>query len=415
MDAATILHADLDAFYASVEQVLDPRLAGRPIAVGGGVVLAASYEAKAYGVRGGMSESQARRLCPGLHVVGGHFREYQRLSDVVMGVLADFTPVVQRISIDEAFLDVRGSVHLLGTPTHIGAEIRRRVRAETGLAISVGVARTKHLAKIASQVAKPDDLIRVEPEHELEFLHPLPVELIWGVGPVTKRHLDDLGISTIGELAALPRASLEHLLGRAAGARLGSLARNLDSRPVESDGRPAASVGAQSALRRQAADTDLIARVLRNLADRIATRLRKSGRAGFTVTGRLRFADMQSVTRSVTLSAPVSTTSIIAEMAAELVAAALADHPDEHEVTLLAISVSHLVEEHALQLELPLDLEKSESRPGSKTGADHWALDRAVDSVRERFGSRSIGFASVVLSPDASVPDAFRELAERRD
>ena len=247
---ATILHADLDAFYASVEQLLDPTLRGKPIAVGGGVVLAASYEAKRYGVRGGMGGRRARALCPDLIFVGGHFSEYQRLGDQVIDIMRDFTPLVERISIDEAFLEVAGSVHLFGSPTMMAVEIRRRTRDETGLPVSVGIARTKHLAKIASQVAKPDGLVAVEPEDELSFLHPLPVELMWGVGPVTQARLAERGITTIGELAATPGRSLQNLLGRAVGTKLGSLAWNQDPRSIETTHR-AGSVGAQSALGRQ--------------------------------------------------------------------------------------------------------------------------------------------------------------------
>src|SRR5665811_1002015 len=225
-EAATILHADLDAFYASVEQLLDPSLQGRPIAVGGGVVLAASYEAKAFGVFGGMSGRKARELCPHLTFVGGHFKEYQRLGDAVIDIYRDFTPLIERISIDEAFMEVAGSTHLFGTPTDIAVAIRSRVREETGLPVSVGIARTKHLAKIALQVAKPDGILFVEPKRELAFLHPLPVELMWGVGPVTRARLAERGIRTIGELAAAPGRSLDNLLGKAAGAKLGSLAWN---------------------------------------------------------------------------------------------------------------------------------------------------------------------------------------------
>ena len=210
---ATILHADLDAFYASVEQLLDPSLRGKPIAVGGGVVLAASYEAKAFGVRGGMPGRRARELCPQLIFVGGHFKDYQRLGDAAIKVLNDFTPLVERISIDEAFADVAGCTHLFGPPAEIASAIRRRVRAELGLPISVGVARTKHLAKIASQVAKPDGLVVVDPDTELDFLHDLPVELMWGVGPVTKARLAEIGVHTIGQLAKMPGWSLERLLG----------------------------------------------------------------------------------------------------------------------------------------------------------------------------------------------------------
>src|SRR5271165_4148414 len=219
---ATILHADLDAFYASVEQTLDPSLRGKPIAVGGGVVLAASYEAKSLGVSSGMSGRRARDLCPQLIFVSGHFRDYQRLGDAAINVLNDFTPLVERISIDEAFADVAGCTHLFGSPAEIARAVRQRVRAELGLPISVGVARTKHLAKIASQVAKPDGLVVVDPATELEFLHALPVELMWGVGPITQARLADIGVLTIGQLATLPGWSLEHVVGRAAGDKLAS-------------------------------------------------------------------------------------------------------------------------------------------------------------------------------------------------
>src|SRR5262249_38943993 len=204
---------DLDAFYASVEQLLDPSLRNKPIAVGDEVVLAASYEAKAFGVRGGMPRRHARELCPQLTFVSGHFKDYQRLGARAMKVLGDFTPLVERISIDEAFADVAGSIHLFGPPAEIATAVRRRVRAELGLPISVGVGRTKHLAKIASQVAKPDGLVVVDPETELRFLHDLPVELMWGVGPATKARLNERGIRTIGQLANMPGWSLQRIVG----------------------------------------------------------------------------------------------------------------------------------------------------------------------------------------------------------
>src|SRR5437016_1526702 len=225
---ATILHADLDAFYASVEQLLDPSLRGKPIAVGGGVVLAASYEAKSFGISSGMSGRRARELCPQLIFVGGHFQDYERLGDAAINVLNDFTPLVERISIDEAFADVAGCTRLFGSPPEIARAIRRRVRAELGLPISIGVARTKHLAKIASQVAKPDGLVVVDPETELGFLHDLPVELMWGVGPVTRARLAERGIATIGDLARSSPGAMARLLGRAAGERLVALAWNHD-------------------------------------------------------------------------------------------------------------------------------------------------------------------------------------------
>ncbi|MGY3446401.1 MULTISPECIES: DNA polymerase IV [unclassified Bradyrhizobium] len=410
--AATILHADLDAFYASVEQLLDPSLRGKPIAVGGGVVLAASYEAKAFGVRGGMSGRDARELCPQLIFVGGHFRDYQRLGDAAIEVLGDFTPLVERISIDEAFADVAGCTHLFGAPADIAAAIRRRVRAELGLPISVGVARTKHLAKIASQVAKPDGLVVVDPDAELSFLHELPVELMWGVGPVTRARLEAIGVATIGQLATLSERSLTRLLGPAAGEKLAALACNRDPRQLKPH-RRARSAGAQSALGRKPATMQVIRPTLMHLADRVATRLRAKSRPGRTVTVRVRFADMKSVTRAITLDAPVCTTVILARLAENLVRATLADHPREGIISLLAISVSHLEEHWDLALELPLGLADDALRPGSPAGIARWAADCAIDKIRDRFGWEAIGYGSVALEAVRSVPDAFRALAEK--
>lgn len=409
---ATILHADLDAFYASVEQLLDPGLRGRPIAVGGGVVLAASYEAKAFGVRGGMSGRKARELCPSLIFVGGNFKEYQRLGDAAIAILDDFTPLVERISIDEAFADVAGCTHLFGSPADIAAAIRRRVREELGLPISVGVARTKHLAKIASQVAKPDGLVVVEPGKELEFLKDLPVGLMWGVGPVTEAKLKDEGIVTIGQMAGAPGHSLERLLGRAVGEKLSALASNRDPRRIETS-RRARSAGAQSALGRRPATADVINPVLRHLADRVASRLRAKSLAGRTVTVRVRFADMRAVTRSLTLDVPISATAMVAEIAGELVQAALAEHPDERVITLLAVSLSHLRVQPVIQLDLPLGLPDEKRRPGARRGIARWSADRAMDAVRERFGRDAVGYATAHFDRRRTVPDAFRELAEK--
>ncbi len=409
---ATILHADLDAFYASVEQLFDPSLRGRPIAVGGGVVLAASYEAKAFGVRSGMPGRRARELCPELQFVSGHFEDYQRLGDAAINVLGDFTPAVERISIDEAFADVAGSVHLFGPPEDMAKTIRRRVAAEVGLPISLGVAQTKHLAKIASQVAKPDGLVVVPPGTEPDFLRDLPVELMWGVGPVARARLADMGVFTIGQMAQTPGWSLERLLGRAVGCKLAALAHNRDPREVVTH-RRARSVGAQSALGRKPAVEDVFRPTLRHLADRVAARLRAKARAARTVTVRVRFADLRAVTRSVTLPAAISATAILAEIAEDLVRAALADHPGELAISLLAISVSHLEDDTVLQLELPLKRADEARHPGTARGAARWAVDRAVDAIRDRFGRESIGYGSVALGARRTVPDAFRELAER--
>jgi len=409
---ATILHADLDAFYASVEQLLAPSLRGKPIAVGGGVVLAASYEAKAFGVHSGMPGRHARELCPQLTFVAGHFSEYQRLGDAAIDVLNNFTPLVERISIDEAFADVAGCTHLFGSPAEIASTIRRRVRTEIGLPISIGVARTKHLAKIASQVAKPDGLVVVDPAMELEFLHDLPVDLMWGVGPVTAKQLAAIGVQTIGQLAKVPGYSLERLLGRAAGEKLTALAWNRDPREIRTHHR-ARSAGAQSALGRKPATEQVFRPTLRHLADRVASRLRAKSRAGRTVTVRVRFADLHAVTRSMTLDAPISATAILAEVAEELVCAALADYPREKTISLLAISVSHLETKSDLQLELPLGLDDEKRRPGARRGLARWAADRALDKIRDRFGWEAAGYGSVVLGRSGSVPDAFRELAEK--
>ena len=409
---ATILHADLDAFYASVEQMLDPSLRGKPIAVGGGVVLAASYEAKEFGVHGGMPGRRARELCPDLQFVTGHFEEYQRLGDAAINVMGDFTPLVERISIDEAFADVAGCEHLFGSPEDMAKTIRERVQAEVGLPISLGVARTKHLAKIASQVAKPDGLVVVTPGAESEFLRDLPVELMWGVGPVARARLADLGVYTIGQLSQTPGWSLERILGRAIGARLAALAQYRDPRDVVTS-RRARSVGSQSALGSKPAVEEVFRPTLRHLADRVASRLRAKSRAGRTVAVRVRFADLRAVTRSVTLPAAISATTILAEIAEDLVRAALADHPAEKTISLLAISVSHLEISTALQLEIPLRLHDEKRRPGTARGAARWAADRAMDAIRDRFGRESVGYGSVLLGDRRSVPDAFRELAER--
>jgi DNA polymerase-4 len=348
-----------------------------------------------------------------LQFVHGHFSNYQKIADQVMAVLNDFTPLVQRISIDEAFLDVAGSVHLFGPAEVIGEQIRRRVRAEIGLPISVGAARTKHLAKVASQVAKPDGIVVVPPEHERAFLDPLPVALMWGVGPVTQRKLAERGIRTIGELAASSEDALRSLLGDALGSKVSALAANDDERRVQTSNR-AGSVGAQSALGRREATAEVIRPVLGHLADRVAGRLRAKRRAGRTVTVRVRFAGMRSVTRSRTLSFPLATTLTLTEVAQELVATALRDHEQERQISLLAISVSNLVDHPALQLELPVEADRAAEavRPGSRVGSTRWAVDQSIDAVRRRFGHGAVGYASTVLSTEGSVPDEFRELAE---
>jgi len=412
----TILHADLDAFYASVEQLLDPSLCGKPIAVGGsaagGVVLAASYEARVFGVGGGMAGWRARQLCPTLTFVRGSFTQYPVLAGEVMDILYDFTPSIERISIDEAFLDVSGSTHLFGSPAQIATQIRERVRAEVGLPISVGAARTKHLAKVASQVAKPDGVRVVEPGAERQFLDPLPVGLMWGVGPVAQQRLAERGIHTIGDLARTPSSAVQLLLGEAIGARLSALALNDDPRRVATS-RRARSVGAQSALGRRNPTPELVRAVLAHLSDRVAVRLRARNHAGRTVTVRVRFTGMRSVTRSLTLSGPIAATLTLTEIAEQLAWQAIGDQGDAGtQISLLAVAVSNLTAVQATQTELPMSTDDPR-RPGSLTNSARSAVDSSMDAVRRRFGRDAVGYLPATLSRSAGVPDDFRELAER--
>jgi DNA polymerase IV len=388
---ATILHADLDAFYASVEQRDDPRLRGRPVIVGAGVVLAASYEAKAHGVRTAMGGAQARRLCPDAIVVAPRMSAYADASRAVYHVFEDTTPVVEGLSIDEAFLDVRGMERISGTPAEIAARLRRAVRERVGLPITVGVARTKFLAKVASGVAKPDGLLVVSPERELAFLHPLPVEALWGVGQVTAGKLHERGITTVGEVAELDEAELVSLLGRAAGRHLHALAHNRDPRPVQV-GRRRGSIGSQRALGRSPRPPEAIDAVLVALVDRVTRRMRAAGRIGRTVVLRLRFDDFSRATRSHTLPYATAHTETILATARWLLMTAM-PVIERQGITLLGVAVGNLEGDGVVQLTLPLDRHSG------------GALDAALDAVRERFGTAAITRA-VLLGRDQglSVP-----------
>jgi DNA polymerase-4 len=372
----TILHADVDAFYASVEQRDDPRLRGRPVVVGAGVVLAASYEAKAYGVRTAMGGRQARRLCPDAIVLPPRMSAYAEASTAMYRVFEDTTPLVEGLSIDEAFLDVRGLRRLSGTPVEIAVRLRREVRERVGLPVTVGVARTKFLAKVASGVAKPDGLLVVSPDSELAFLHPLPVERLWGVGEVTANRLRDLGITTVGEVARIGEAALTSMLGRASGRHLHALAHNRDPRPVQV-GRRRGSIGSQCALGRSPRSLDDVDAVLVGLVDRVTRRMRIARRLGRTVVLRLRFDDFSRATRSHTLPRPTAETREILATARGLLAAAT-PMIERQGLTLVGVTVANLENGRAVQLELPL------ARP-------YWgALDAALDEIRERFGSDAI-------------------------
>ncbi len=384
-DEATILHADLDSFYASVEQRDAPQLRGRPVIVGGGVVLAASYEAKAYGVRSAMGGAQARRLCPWAVVVSPRMEAYSAASKAVFEVFDDTTPLVEGISIDEAFLDVGGLRRLRGTPLEIAVRLRSEVRRRVGLPITVGVARTKFLAKVASGVAKPDGLLLVPPDRELAFLHPLPVQRLWGVGPITAEKLRNRGILTVGEVARLPEGALVAMLGVASGRHLHALAHNRDPRPVVV-GRRRRSMGSQHALGRSPKSPADIDASLVALVDRVTRRMRAAGRVGRTVVLRLRFDDFTRATRSHTLARSTAETRAILATARDLLATAT-PLIERQGLTLVGVAITNLDNDGAVQLPLPFD------------GIDAAALDAALDEVRERFGRSAVSRA-VLLGRD---------------
>jgi DNA polymerase-4 len=390
-EQATILHADVDAFYASVEQRDDPGLRGQPVIVGGGVVLAASYEAQAFGVRTAMGGWQARRLCPQAIVVQPRMSAYSEASKAVFEVFEQTTPLVEGISIDEAFLDVGGLRRISGSPRDIAARLRREVRERVGLPITVGIARTKFLAKVASRVAKPDGLLVVPPDGELDFLHPLPVERLWGVGRVTADKLHDLGISTVAQVAGLPESTLVSILGRASGRHLHALAHNRDPRPVQV-GRRRSSMGAQRALGRTPKSPEGMDAVLVGLVDRLTRRMRKAHRVCRTVVLRLRFEDFSRATRSHTLSEATGQTRAILATARGLLATALPVIRRQG-LTMVGVSLTNLDDDGFIQLTLPF------GRPRAAI------LDAALDRVRDRFGSAAVTRA-VLLGRDEglSVP-----------
>jgi DNA polymerase-4 len=379
---ATILHADLDSFYASVEQRDDPSLRGKPVVVGGGVVLAASYEAKAFGVRTAMSAGAARRLCPHLIEVPPHFDAYTDASRAVFDIFRDTSPIVEPMSIDEAFIDVAGLWRIAGTPTEIATELRARVAAEVGLPITVGVARTKFLAKVASAVGKPDGLLVVEPDDELTFLHPLPVQRLWGVGHVTASKLHDRGIHTVADVAAMSPDALTAIVGTSMGHQLHALAHNRDARRV-TGGRRRGSIGSQQALGRRQRSRDEIDVVLWRLVDRVTSRMRRAERVGRTVTLRFRFDDFTRATRSHSLPDPTAGTAAV-----HTTAVAILDRSwsmiEERGISLLGVSVGGLGDLDAVQLVLAFERSESEQ------------LDTVVDAVRSRFGRTALQRATTM-------------------
>lgn len=375
--SASILHADLDAFYASVEQRDRPELRGIPMAVGGGVLLAASYEARQRGVRGAMNIRAARELCPNLTVVSPRMEAYTKASREVFEVFDDTTPLVEPISIDEAFLDVSGLGRLVGPPLQVATQLRERVKAEVGLNISVGVARTKFLAKVASGVCKPDGLLVVDPDHELEFLHPLPVARLWGVGPKTEEKLARKGITTVGQVAELGEGPLVAMLGTGSGRQMQALAHNRDPRRVTT-GKRRSSIGSQRALGQRQRTFDDLEAILLELVDRVSRRLRDGNRVGRTVMLRFRFGDFTRDTRSYSLAEASSSTSAFLEAAHGLLLVRQAEI-ERRRLTLLGFTIANLSPADAVHQTLPF------------TGRSDVELDTAMDAVRDRYGSKAIG------------------------
>jgi DNA polymerase-4 len=389
---AAILHVDLDAFYASVEQHADPSLVGRPVVVGGlgarGVVAAASYEARRFGIQSAMPMARARRACPDAVFLAPRFDAYQDASRAVMAILHSYTPLVEPISLDEAFLDARGARRLHGTGADIGMAIRARVRSDTGLVASVGVATTKMLAKIASDLAKPDGMLTVTPGTELDFLHPLDVSRLWGVGPATRRRLDRLAVRTIADLAALPEPALQRALGHAHGAHLHALAHNIDERGVEPD-RQAKSIGHEKTFPTDVTDRARLDRDLTRFAERVATRLRAHATVARTVQIKARYADFRTVTRSRTLREPTDLADDLARVGREL----LAELPLGDGLRLLGLSAHQLLAVAELQPALPFD----DDDPGA--GSRRADLERTIDDVRRRFGDEAVGRAARSAPP----------------
>jgi DNA polymerase-4 len=409
--ARTILHVDMDAFYASVEVIDDPTLSGKPVIVGGigprGVVASCTYEARAYGVRSAMPSSQARRLCPHAVFLAGRFDRYAEVSGRIHAVFEYFTPLVEGISLDEAFLDITGSIRLFGPALQIAAQVRTRIQAELGLCCSVGVAGAKFLAKLASEAAKPraslqgvvagPGVVVVEPGDELDFLHPLPIEALWGVGPATATRLRRLGVTTVGELARVPADVLETALGRANGAHLGRLARGLDDRPVEPD-REIKSVSHEETYPVDRYDGDDLHVEIVRMADSVAARMRRAGLVGRTVTLKVRYGDFSTRTRSRTSPVPLSEGTAIAALASLL----LREVDLSPGVRLLGVGVSNLAtaEGGAVQ-QMTFDLDSPEGPEPSRQpspGAGREEAAAAVDAIRERYGPAAVGPAVLLGS-----------------
>lgn len=408
----TILHVDMDAFYVSVEMRRHPELRGRPVVVGGsgsrGVVAAANYEARRYGVFSAMSSAKARRLCPQAVFLDGDHAHYSDVSSEVMAIFRDVTPFVEPLALDEAFLDVGGAVHLFGTGREIAHSIRDRVDRELSLPCSVGVARSKFIAKLASKTAKPiidNGLVRpgsgvtvVEPGGEIEFLHPLPVRALWGVGPATFKKLDRLGIARVGDLAALDEATLKRAVGQALGRHLHALAHGIDERPVEVE-RMMKSIGREETFSHDVVDPVILRREVVRLADDVAGRLRNHGLAAKTVTLKVRFADFETITRSNTPSSPVASSPALVRVVEPMLAALAVGRG----IRLVGVSASNL-STPAGQLSLLKELGSAESATVDDVERAWAPASDAIDEIRHKFGAEAIGPGSAVVSRRRSTP-----------
>lgn len=385
--AEHVLHVDMDAFFVEVERLHDPTLRGVPVIVGGlgarGVVAAASYEARPYGVGSAMPMARARALCPNARLIPPAHQRYRAVSEDVFAVFRSVTPLVEGLSVDEAFLDIAGLRRHFATPSDVGAHLRRRLQSELGLPASVGIASTKLLAKLASEEAKPDGLRLVPAGAERRFLHPLPVRRLWGVGEATHAALETLGVETIGELAAVPQATLEQRLGVTAGRHLAELSAGIDLRPVTPDAA-AKSVSAEETFAADLTSRVVIEAELLRQCERVGWRLRRAGLAGRTVTLKVRYADFTTVTRSHSSTSAVDLTHDLAQTVRELAGRLDLDRP----VRLLGVAVTTL-EAAGSPRQLALDRSKA------------WEdVTAAVDRVRTRYGMDAVSRARLVDVPE---------------
>jgi DNA polymerase-4 len=398
---ATMLHVDMDAFYASVEIKKRPELRGRPVLVGGGhrgVVAAASYEARRYGVRSAMSMSEALRRCPRAVVLPPDRPAYQETSDQVMAILRDVTPLVEALSLDEAFLDVSGAVRLLGRPGAIAAQIRRRVAEELQLTCSVGVASTKFVAKVASARCKPDGLLVVPVARVLDFLHPLPVTALWGVGARTGEQLHRLGIRTVGDLAGTPLDTLRRAVGTASAEHLSALADGIDPRPVQPD-EVERSISADRTLDVDLTEEEDVCRELLRLAEEVGSRVRARRFTARTVGIKIRYADFRTVTRVRTLPRWTESTGEIYDTAADLYRGLGLDRP---RIRLVGVKCENLRPTGEFPEQLALDVAVPDIAP--VTSPVRGTADRAVDAARARFGAAAIRPGSLLSAPDGAKP-----------